>query len=112
MSLVLQISMFSNIPHFRLLLILSVLKSYSQAASQACWKQVMNDELRTLWDNHIRDIGYGSNRVKVIGCKWVYTRKLYANGSIEQHKVRLVALGNRQEYSLYYEKTFAPLRLL
>ena len=44
--------------------------------------------------------------VKLIGCKWVYTTKLRADGSIERHKARLVALGNQQEYGLDYEETF------
>lgn len=67
----------------------------------------MNEELQTLHDNYILDIVHGLDRVKVIGCKWVYTKKLYADGSIEQHKIRLVALGNRYEYSLYHVRTFA-----
>jgi hypothetical protein len=47
--------------------------------------------------------------VKLIGCKWVYPIKLQADGSIDRHKARLVALRNWQEYGLDYEKTFAPV---
>ena len=30
---------------------------------------------------------------KVVGCKWVFTDKYNADGSLEQYKVRLVAKG-------------------
>ena len=73
----------------------SVPKSYSQASTQECWRQAMQDELQALQDNHTWDIVTCPAGVKPIGCKWVYTIKLRADGSIERHKARLVALGNR-----------------
>jgi len=85
----------------------SVPKSYSQASTQECWHQAMQDELQALQDNHTWNIGPCPARVKLIGCKWIYIIKLQVDGSIERHKARLVALGNRQEYGLDYEETFA-----
>lgn len=46
---------------------------------------------------------------KPIGCKWVFSMKLKADGSLDRYKVRLVALGNRQEYGIDYEETFTPI---
>lgn len=34
---------------------------------------------------------------KAIGSKWVYTLKFNSDGTLERHKARLVALGNRQK---------------
>jgi hypothetical protein len=70
-------------------------KSYSQASTQECWRQATQDELQALQDNHTWDIIPRPIGVKLIGCKWVYTIKLCANGSIDRYKTRLVALGNQ-----------------
>jgi hypothetical protein len=69
----------------------------------------MQDKLQDLQDNHTWDIVHCPAGVKLIGCKWVYTIKLCADGSIERHKAHLMALGNWLEYGLDYEETFAPM---
>ena len=35
--------------------------------------------------------------------------KLNSDGSLDRYKARLVTLGNKQEYGLDYEETFAPV---
>jgi hypothetical protein len=50
-----------------------------------------------------------SSNVKPIGCKWVYSIKLRSDGTLDRYKARLVALGNRQEYGVDYEETFASV---
>lgn len=46
---------------------------------------------------------------KVVGSKWVYKTKNNNDGSIDRHKVRLVAIGFTQRYGINYEDTFAPI---
>lgn len=83
--------------------------SYSKAAKHSCWVKVMQEELHALQENHTWDIVPCLAGVKPIGCKWIYFIKLHFDGPLDRHKARLVALGNRQKYTVDYEETFAPI---
>jgi hypothetical protein len=80
-----------------------------EALVDSRWKDAMNEELRSLKKNatwEITDLPIGK---KSVGCKWVYTVKYKADGTIDCFKARLVTKGYTQKYGIDYIDTFAPV---
>jgi hypothetical protein len=81
----------------------------SEALSKEKWKQAMNVEMEALEKNKTWELVKLPAGKKPVGCKWVYTVKYRADGSIERYKARLVAKGYTQTYGIDYLETFAPV---
>jgi transposase InsO family protein len=83
--------------------------SYKQAMEHGCWQTAIENELLALEENQTWDIVPCPPSVKPLGSKFVFSIKLRSDGSIDRYKARLVVLGNKQEYGLDYDETFAPV---
>ncbi|RVW45699.1 Retrovirus-related Pol polyprotein from transposon RE1 [Vitis vinifera] len=71
------------------------------------WKKAVQDEIDALEKNEtwtITDLPVGK---RPVGCKWIFTIKYKADGSVERFKARLVARGFTQSYGIDYQETFA-----
>ena len=82
-------------------------ESYAEAAKDANWHAVMEEEIHALAENETLDLVDVPKGVKPIGCRWVYKVKYNTAGSVNLYKERLVAKGYAQQYNIDYDETFA-----
>ncbi len=71
----------------------------------------MKEELEALQKNGTWTLVPLPRGKKTVGCKWVFSIKHKADGSIDRYKARLVAKGYTQTYGIYQE-TFSPVAKL
>ena len=76
------------------------------------WQQAVQEEMDALRQNDTWSIVDLPKGKKPVGCKWVFTPKYRADGSLEKYKARLVAKGFTQIYGEDYTETFAPVAKL
>ncbi|BBH05359.1 transposable element gene [Prunus dulcis] len=82
------------------------------ALSNPKWTDAMNVKMDALNKNKTWDLVPLPQGKKAVGCKWVFTLKHKADGSIDRYKARLVAKGYTQTYGVDYLETFAPVAKL
>ncbi|KAH9675580.1 retrovirus-related pol polyprotein from transposon RE1 [Citrus sinensis] len=99
----------SNQSFVNQLSVVSIPNSVQEALKDPKWKAAMNDEMRSLQKNQTWELVDLPPGKKPVGCRWIYTIKYKADGSIERYKVRLVAKGYTQTYGIDYTDTFAPI---
>ncbi|RVW76569.1 Retrovirus-related Pol polyprotein from transposon TNT 1-94 [Vitis vinifera] len=83
--------------------------SVQEALADPRWKAAMNEEMKSLQKNETWELVECPPGNKPVGCRWIYTVKYKADGSIERFKARLVAKGYTQTYGIDYTETFAPV---
>ncbi|BFG30843.1 hypothetical protein CerSpe_171170 [Prunus speciosa] len=80
-----------------------------EAFNDPKWAEAMNIEMEALQKNNTWDIVDRPKGMKLVGCRWVFTVKYNADGTVERYKARLVAKGFTQTYGVDYHDTFAPV---
>ncbi|KAJ4703138.1 Retrovirus-related Pol polyprotein from transposon TNT 1-94 [Melia azedarach] len=76
------------------------------------WKAAVLEEIRALEQNETWEISDLPTGKYPVGCKWIFTVKHNADGSVNRFKARLVAKGFTQSYGVDYQETFAPVAKL
>ncbi|RVW53045.1 Retrovirus-related Pol polyprotein from transposon RE1 [Vitis vinifera] len=89
--------------------ILDFLRFEMEALADPRWKATMNEEMKSLQKNETWELVECPPGKKPVGCRWIYTVKYKADGSIKRFKARLVAKWYTQTYGIDYTETFAPI---
>jgi len=76
------------------------------------WREVMDQEIAMLEQANTWRTVLRPDNANIVGSKWVFHIKQMANGSINKHKVCLVAWGFIQVYGLDYFNTYSPVARL
>ncbi|GAU39772.1 hypothetical protein TSUD_220160 [Trifolium subterraneum] len=89
---------------------LFVPRTVQEALGDPNWKLAVKEEMDALRKNNTWSItDLLPKGKKAVGCKWVFTVKCKADGSVERYKARLVAKGFTQTHGIDYQETFAPV---
>ncbi|KAM2392165.1 hypothetical protein ACFX1X_035690 [Malus domestica] len=80
-----------------------------EALKDPKWANAMDEEMLALQKNNTWEVTSLPEGKKTVGCRWVFTVKYQADGSIDRYKARLVAKGYTQTYGVDYQETFSPV---
>ena len=84
-------------------------RNIQEALGDPNWRLAVFEEMNALKKNDTWEMVELPKGKKVVGCKWVFSIKSKADGSVERYKARLVAKGFTQTYGIDYQETFAPV---
>lgn len=73
------------------------------------WTEAMQKEIDLIRSRQVWTLVPRNENDKVIGCRWVFTRKTDDKGKTVRHKARLVAHGHRQIKGINYDEVFSPV---
>jgi hypothetical protein len=76
------------------------------------WKKAMVEEMDALDKNEAWDLVEFPTGRKAIGRKWVFKKKLNAEGKVEKYKAQLVAKGYSQVEGIDFGEIFSPVAKL
>jgi hypothetical protein len=83
-------------------------QSIQEAMDNPNWKLAMEDEYKSLTENHVWDLQTLPQNRTIVKGKWCYAIKRDSEGNITRHKARYVAKGYSQVKGKDFEETYSP----
>jgi len=90
----------------------SIPRNYQDARLLPQWQMAMNEEMEALRSRGTWELVPHPANASVVTCRWVFSVKHKANGTVDRYKTRLVARGFTQTYGVDYAETFSPVACL
>jgi Reverse transcriptase (RNA-dependent DNA polymerase) len=75
------------------------------------WIKVMDEEIKSMYDNKVWDIVPLPEGVKPIGCKWIFKTKNDSEGNVQRYKVRLVAKRFTHKKYIDFTESLSPVSM-
>ena len=76
------------------------------------WLDTMKSEIDSMYLNQVWTLVDPPEGIVPIGCKWIYKRKIGADGKVETYKTKLLAKGYSQCEGIDYQKIFLSIAML
>lgn len=73
------------------------------------WKMAMDDEMKSMEENHTWDLVSLPSGRKALKNMWVLRKKTDENGNLEKYKARLVIKGCSQREGIDYDEVYSPV---
>ncbi|GJR66370.1 retrovirus-related pol polyprotein from transposon TNT 1-94 [Tanacetum coccineum] len=77
--------------------------------SRETWREAIKSEIESILQNHTWELVDLPPGCKALGYKWIFKKKMKADGTVDKYKARLVIQGFRQREGLDYFDTYSPV---
>ncbi|GJS11856.1 hypothetical protein Tco_0368652 [Tanacetum coccineum] len=81
----------------------------SRSVRMAQWKEAIKSEIDFILQIHTWELVVLLSGCKSLGYKWIFKKKMKADGTIDKYKARLMIKGFRQSEGLGYIDTYSPV---